>query len=158
MEHLSVWVLAINDVFIQDLMMWEFICFIQSLFWVLCSSAWQKPAWLAHINSNSGHTSTHKSKVCFWLWDCHCYLQRLAMFVWFWDNRNYFSLCSNFILDCCMSFFFPVCRHCFPVLCNFVMLFEAGLLSVLIFSLPFCNCFLSSLGPNWFASYNLKYH
>lgn len=54
--------------------------------------------------------------------------------------------------------FFPVCRHCFPVLCNFVMLFEAGLLSVLIFSLPFCNCFLSSLGPNWFASYNLKYH
>lgn len=113
------------------------------------------------VGSHQQQLRTHKhthSKVCFWLWDCHCYLQRLAMFVWFWDNRNYFGLCSNFILDCCMSFFFPVCRHCFPVLCNFVMLFEAGLLSVLIFSLPFCNCFLSSLGPNWFASYNLKYH
>lgn len=54
--------------------------------------------------------------------------------------------------------FFPVCRHCFPVLCNFVVLFEAGLLSVFVFSLPFCNCTLSSLVPNWLASYNLKYH
>lgn len=60
------------------------------------------------VGSHQQQLRTHKhthSKVCFWLWDCHCYLQRLAMFVWFWDNRNYFSLCSNFILECCMSFF-----------------------------------------------------
>lgn len=110
------------------------------------------PGWLTPSETQDP-TSTHISKVCSWLWDRHCYLQRLAMFVWFWDNRNYFSLCSNFILDCCMSilFFFLVCRHCFPALCNFVVLFETGLPSVLIFSLPLCNCSLHSLMPNWVA-------
>lgn len=66
-------------------------------------SAWEKCNWLSHTITNSGHLSTNVSKVCFWLLECHCYLQRLVMFIWCWDNRNYFSLCSNIILDGCMS-------------------------------------------------------
>lgn len=93
-------------------------------------SVWGKPSWLAHTVINPRHPGTH-NRVCSWLWGCHCYLQRLVMFAWFQDNRNYFSLCSNFILDCYISFL--VCWHWFPALHNSVILFEAGFPFVLTF-------------------------